>query len=167
MSFFSFKNLQDEQKGFTVIEFLLVCAIFAILIALTTANLYSFLHNNQTSTTINSLIADIKEQQTKAMVGDTEGRTGNSTYGINFATTKYILFHDTFSSTNSANFTITLPNIEQVTTTFPNSQLVFDKGTGMIVGYASASASITLKDIATNKQKIINFNKYGIITSVN
>lgn len=167
MSFFSSKNLQNAQQGFTVIEFLLVAAIFAVLTALTTVNLYKFQHNSQVTTSLNSFIADIKEQQTKAMVGDTEGRTGNSTYGINFSTTKYILFHGTFSSTDSANFTITLPNTLNVTTTFPNSQLVFAGGTGEIVGYASNSASVTLKDTGTNSQKVIQFNKYGIINSVN
>lgn len=156
-----------KQNGFTAIEMLLVTAIFAVLVALTSVNLYSFQHKTQSNMSLNTFIADIKQQQTKAMVGDTEGRNSNSTYGINFATTNYVLFHGTFSSTDSANFTVVLPNTLQVSTTFPNSQLIFAAGTGEIVGYASNSATVTLRDISNNSQRVMNFNKYGIITNVN
>jgi len=165
--FFPIIKLQNAQEGFTVIEMLLVMAIFAVLVALGTVNLFSFQHTSQITTSVNSFIADIKEQQTKAMVGDTEGRTANANYGLNFATTRYTLYHGTFSSTDSANFVVTLPNTLQVTTTFPNSQLVFEAGTGDIVGYASTSASITLRDTVTAAQKVLNLNRYGVITSVN
>jgi hypothetical protein len=54
-----------------------------------------------------------------------------------------------------------------VTTTFPNSQVIFEKGSGQIVGYASNSATITFFDAGDNNQKVIQLNRYGVITGVN
>lgn len=155
------------MRGFTVIEFLLVSAIFAVLVALTTVNLFSFQHKSQITGTLETFITDAKEMQTKAMSGDTEGRASNSSYGINMASTRYILFHGTYSSSESTNFSVTLPNTIQVSTTFPNSQLIFQGGSGEIIGYASTSASVTLRDIVTNEQKVLQFNRYGVVTAIN
>ena len=155
------------MRGFTVIEFLLVSAIFAVLVALTTVNLFSFQHKSQITGTVEAFITDAKEMQTKAMSGDTEGRSSNSTYGINMASTRYILYHGTYSSSEPTNFSVTLPNTIQVTTTFPNSQIVFQGGSGEIVGYASTSASVTLRDTVTSEQKVLQFNRYGVVTAIN
>ncbi len=155
------------MKGFTFIEFLLVIAIFSILTALTTVNLFRFQHKTQLSTIVESFITDVKEQQTKAMAGDTEGRVGTSTYGVNVSSTNYTLFHGTYSSTETTNFVVNLQGSIRAATTFPNAQIVFDVGTGEIVGYASNSASVTFIDNTTSEQKSILFNKYGVITGVN
>lgn len=156
-----------SQKGFTVIEIMLVMAIAAVLVGLATVSLFNFQHKANLTATTDTFIADLKDQQTKAMSGATEGQTINNTYGINLASNRYILFRGTYSSTASANFTINLPDTVQVTTTFPNSQIIFEKGSGEIYGYASNSASVTFQDRNSSEQKVIQLNKYGVITSIN
>lgn len=158
----------SSQKGFTLVEFLLVMSIFVVMTGIATVNLFSFQRESQLNATFNTFVADIKNQQTKAMSGDTAGEGVVQNYGIIFdaANFRYILFGGTYSATNSANFAVTIPNTIQISTTLPNSQLIFSRGSGEVSGYSSTSASITLRDTATNDQRIIQLNRYGVITSV-
>lgn len=162
------KNKNTYQKGFTLVEFLLVMSIFAVMAGIATVNLFSFQHKSQLNATLNTFTADMKEQQTKAMSGDSGGNTTVENYGINFdpSNHRYVLFRNTYSSSNSANFVVSVPQSLQITTTFPNSQLVFQKGSGEINGYSSSSATITLLDTMNNDQRVLRLNKYGVITSI-
>ncbi len=155
------------QRGFTVIELLLSMSIFALLIGIVTLNLNTAQHKATISSTLETLISDISQQQINAMVGETEGRAQADTYGINFASTKYILFHGTYNANDSTNFSITLPTVQTITSTFPSSQLIFSQGSGEVQGFNAAQNTITVKDTMSGEQKIITINKYGAITSVN
>lgn len=164
-----YKPYATFQKGFTLIELILVMSIFAVLAGIATVNLFSFQHKAQLDSTLNMFIADLKGQQTKAMAGYANGEANVENYGINFDSSnyRYVLFKGTYSSSNTANFSVSYPNSIQITTTFPNSQLIFTKGSGELSGYATASATVTLQDTQNNEQKTIQFNRYGVITSVN
>src|SRR5579864_8290274 len=94
-------------KGFTVVEVILVIFILFILLGLITVNLFKFQNTSQLSSTVSSFLADYKEQQIKAMVGDTQGAGTVSSYGVHFETTSYTLFRNNYGT---ANFTINLPS---------------------------------------------------------
>jgi len=156
-----------SSKGFTLIELLVSISVFAILVGIITLNLNTAKHNVDLQTTVETLLTDISQQQIKAMVGDTEGRTSPDNYGINFDANKYTLFHGAYSDTESSNFSVNLADVFQMSTTLPSSVLVFAKGSGEIVGFDSDSNSITVIDTANNQQKTILLNKYGVVTAVN
>ena len=159
----------SPQKGFTLIEFLLVMSIFSVLAGIATVNLFSFQNKSQLNTVFNTFVADLRDQQAKAMSGDTNGTGVIDNYGIRFdaANFRYTLYKGTYSATDSANFSVSYPNTLQITTTFPSSQVNFAKGSGEVVSYASTSATITLRDTMTNSQKVIQLNRYGVISSIN
>jgi prepilin-type N-terminal cleavage/methylation domain-containing protein len=159
---------QSAQRGFTLVEFLLVMSIFAVMTGIATVNLFSFQRESQLNATFNTFVADLKNQQMKAMSGDTGGASTLENYGINLdpSNYQYILFSGTYSAANAANFAVSVPNTVQVTTTFPNSQVIFQKGSGDVSGYTSATSTITLRDTATNEQRVIQLNRYGVITGV-
>lgn len=157
----------QNNRGFTVIELLLSMTIFAILTAIVVLNLNTAQHKATISSTLETLISDISQQQINAMVGETEGRVQAATYGINFASTKYILFHGTYNANDATNFSITLPTVQTVTSTFPSSQLIFSQGSGEIQAFDPAKNTITLNDTTSGEQKVITINKYGVITSIN
>ncbi len=160
---------QQKFQGFTLIELLLVMTIFSLLALLITVNLLEFKHNSSLSTTINSLIADIKNQQIKAMTGDTEGRGVMDSYGIYFSANSYVLFHGaSYSSSDTTNFSASLPDTLQFTgITFPNSSVIFASGSGEIIGFSVGSNTVILKDTQSNVQKTITINRRGAITQVN
>ena len=163
-----------NQSGFSLAEITLALGLFAILF---TIGLFSITRSQQSSslsTTTETFLADFKEQQTKAMTGDTETAGGQSAdnYGIHFEGSSYTIFRGTYTATNSGNFIIHLPATVQVTTqmTIPGSsdnQLVFLKGSGEIASYNPTSNQITFKDTTmASVIKTITINKYGVITSV-
>lgn len=159
---FSFNSSWDG--GYSLVEITLVGSIIVVLVGLVTLNLFKFQHTSQLSSTVNSFIADYKEQQLKAMYGDTSGTGALSNYGIFFGTTSYTEFQNTYGTSN---FAVNLPNGIQFSTTFPSSQILFLKGSGMVSGFTSGKNTITLKDTVDGSQHIITVNQYGVVTSVN
>ena len=133
-----------------------------------TLNLSGSTNTANFSGALYTFIADFKNQQTKAMQGDTEGRGIPDTYSIFINSSSYTLFHgSTYNSTDTTNFDINTPDGYQITTTFPSSQIVFAKGSGEINPYTEGANSITIRNIRTTEQKVIQVNKFGIITSIN
>lgn len=152
------------QRGFSLVEITLVMSLLILLVTLATLNLFQFQHSSQLSATVSSFIADYKEQQIKAMVGDTSGSGALSNYGIFFGTNSYTEFQNTFGT---ANFSVSIPGSLQFTTTFPSSQIIFLKGSGEVSGFTSSKNTITIRDTANNAQQTITVNRYGVVTSVN
>lgn len=155
------------MKGYTLIELIVVVGIFALLTSIATVNLIRFQQKTNITTLTDAFVTNAKEQQTKAMAGDAEGRGANSPYGVNIALNQYVLYHDTFVSGEASNRVIALSPITEITTTFPNAQIVFEGGSGEINGYSAANSTVTIRNTATNEQRVIQFNRYGVVTSVN
>lgn len=162
------ERLVISQAGFSLIEVITVMSIFILVTGLTTINLLNAKHISSLTTSVDIFIADLKKQQLKAMLGDTEGRSSSDKYGIFFNEKKYTLFHGDYYATDSANFTISLgDNIEFSNITFPSSQIIFLQGNGEIENYTDGTNMITIKDIIDNNQKTITINRYGVVTEIN
>lgn len=167
------KKIKDS-RGFTIIELLLIMGITSILIGLVTINLLRVQHNTSVSAATDTLIADMKGQQVKAMNGASNGTAGDS-YGIYFDPVnhnKYVLFHGTtYVSNDSANFPVALDTNIFLTSTFPlvsgNSVVAFSQLSGEVAGFIANKNTIILKNNAGNEQLTITLNKYGVVTNVN
>ncbi len=158
---------QNRSAGFTLLELVIVIAVTLALLAFATINLFNLPSATTIDTASNTLVEDIKTQQIKAMVGDTEGRGVPDTYGIYFMPTSYVFFHGAAYIANSPdNFTSSLASGYTITTTFPSSTLVFNKGSGEIVNFSNTQDSITVTDGRTGKQKTMVLNKYGTIVDM-
>ncbi|MBU4098187.1 type II secretion system GspH family protein [Patescibacteria group bacterium] len=160
--------MKKHNRGYTLIEVIIVMSIFILLTGLTTISLLNAKHKSSLSASVDTFIADLKQQQLKAMLGDTEGRISSGNYGIFFAGGTYTLFHDDYSSTDSANFDLSLgDNIEFSNITFPGSQIIFFQGSGEIGNYTEGSNTIIIKDILDNNQKTLTINEYGVVEQIN
>ena len=157
-----------HKKGFTIVEMTVVLGMIAVLISYSVINLTSVQHTVYVASTIDTLVSDLKQQQLKAMVGDTEGRGVNDYYGVNFETSQYDLFHGSSYTPSLSNPVIPLTTSIQFTNvTFPQSRIVFNKGDGSIVGFTAGSNTVTVRNTVTNEQKTITINRYGVITQIN
>ncbi len=146
------------SKGFTLIELGVVMGIFSTLVGIATINLLNTQHKTTLTASVNTFIADVKGQQLRAMVGDTDGQTSTNDYGVHIEESSYTLFRNTYGTSDSV---INLPpNLEFA---IPNTQVLFAKGSGEISG----PVSIIIRDTKDGNQKTININKYGIVTGVN
>lgn len=159
--YFTYSTL---ESGFSLVEITLVISVVAVLLGVATMNLFQYQHTSQLSSSVSSFLADYKEQQIKAMIGDTSGTGSLSNYGIYFTSASYTEFQNTYGN---ANFSISLPSGLQFTTTLPGSQIIFLKGSGEVSGYTAGQNTIVIKDTVNTTQKTITLNRYGVVTSVN
>ena len=134
--------------------------IFAVITSLVTINLLNAQHTASIDSTVTTLIADLKQQQLKTMVGDTEGRGVTDQYGVYFAADKYVLFHGSYNPADNSNFVV---NLEGTLNFTVNGEVVFSKGSGE----KSGLNAIVINDSLTSRQKTININTYGVVTTVN
>lgn len=157
------------KSGFTLPEIVVVIGILFVLTGFTISNLFGAKHTTSLNTSIETFIADLKHQQIKAMVGDTEGRATADSYGVYFGQSSYTLFHGAiYSQGDPSNFTINLgDNIQFANVLFLQSQIVFEKGSGNVSGFVAGSNSVTLRNTLTNEQKVVTTNRFGAVISVN
>lgn len=155
------------SNGFTVVELLVIMGIALLLFLLISMSFLDARTGTALTTTADTLLSDLKLQQTKAMLGDTEGRGLPDAYGIYVTANNYILFHGTTYVPNAPdNFTIKAGDGVQFRTSFPGSTVVFATKSGEIVNFASGSSQISVKDSNTTRQKVLQLNKLGTATSL-
>ena len=157
-----------HQCGFTFPELIIVVGILTTLFALSVSSLSSTQQTTYLDTNVSTFISDLKQQQINAMTGNTEGTGIITDHGIYFGTTSYTLFQgSSYSAGSATNYVVDLEsNIEFGTITFPQSQIVFNKGGGEVDGFNPTFNTITLRNSITNEQQTIIINKYGVITNV-
>lgn len=143
-------------------ELIVVMSIMATLIGLITINLVGSQQRASLNSIVQNLISDIRQQQIKAMVGDTQDTISADSYGIHTDSNQYVLFKGTsYSPLDASNFKISLPTNMQFIS--PGSDIIFSK----ISGEIAAAVSLQLQDATNSNTKTIEFNRYGVVTSVN
>jgi len=157
-----------NTKGFTLIEISVVMAITVILLTLTTISLISFQQNAFVDTTVEQLISDMKYQQMSAMNGAADGESTAQKFGIHFETNSYTLFHgDSLNVSEPTNFTISLESaMSFADVTFPQDEIIFEKGSGEINGFVDGQNTIIIQDSSNTNQVTITINKLGVITQI-
>lgn len=162
-------KLLSDSRGFSIAELLLVMGIMAVLLGIITLNLVSVQNRTNLNSSIDILVAEIKQQQTKSMIGDTEGRTSPSSYGVYFETDQYTLFNGTsFNPSAASNIVVELDdNMQFSDIDLVNGSVIFDRVNGEIVGYNPSLSSVTITNTTDKQSRTIQFNRYGVITAIN
>jgi prepilin-type N-terminal cleavage/methylation domain-containing protein len=147
--------------GFTLIELIVVLSIMAALLGLTSINLV----RSQQTASLNSaeevLVSDLRQQQLKSMIGDTEGSLDAGPYGIYFDSNQYVLFHGaTYSQSDTSNFAVNLDSNMQFNS--PDFNIIFSKMSGEI----TTAIVIELQDKTNAQLKKIHINNFGVVTQV-
>jgi prepilin-type N-terminal cleavage/methylation domain-containing protein len=156
----------QQQRGFTLVEMMITITLFLFFLAFTAMNLVRPQTQSSLTTTAAVIISDLQNQQLKAMVNDGGTTSVPSAYGIYFESTKYTLFQgSSFSAGQASNFEVKLsPDIEVQQVSFPSSTVIFSQRSGEVSGYNPAGNSFVVRSTASNEQKIISVNKYGVVT---
>ena len=158
--------LRINNIGFTLIELIVVLSILITLLGFVTINLSSSQQKTSLSTTIQTIISDMKAQQIKAMIGDTEGRVSASAYGVHFDTDKYVLFHGAYSAFEASNFVVNLTDTIKFDAG-SRPEIVFEKVNGEIYQFSIGPDKIILKDTTNGNIRTIRINQYGVIEEIN
>jgi type II secretory pathway pseudopilin PulG len=158
-----------KQRGFVLIELIVVFGMIAVLLGFFVINVFGSQRKATLTATIQTLIADVKTQQNKAMTQTTTGGLVPAGYGIRFETNRYILFRGlTYNSSDTANSIISLdPRVQISPISLPGESIVFEIKSGEVAGFDPGLRSVSVHQLDSGEVKVIQFNRYGIITSVN
>lgn len=151
--------LCKAEQGFTIIELLLAIGIVSILFGLTTFNLLKTQNSTSVATAKETLIADLKSQQLKAM----NGTDGAGSFGIHFpGNSTYTLFKGiNYVNGAPSNADVTIDGgINFSCPSCTNNDIVFTQITG-----EAAPSSFIVAHAAGNDSRTIVINKYGVVTS--
>lgn len=143
-----------------MIELVVVTSIIVILLGFIAISLVRSQQTASLTSVQDLLLVDLKQQQLKSMIGDTEGRAASDSYGVHFDSSQYVLFHGTYSAGETSNSVINLDSNMQFNG--PLSDVIFSKLSGEI----PADAIIELQDNTNSQLKRIHLNIYGIVTQV-
>jgi len=157
------------MRGFTLIEVLVVAGIFTAFLSFMMPTLTSSQRHAQSNEDAALLVADMRDQQMKAMLGDTESLAAATASGIYFETSRYTLFRGSvYSAADTYNYVINLdPQFQFTSTNFPSSRIIFTRGSGEVSNFVNDTYSITLSDIQSGTCQVISVNKYGVVQSIN
>ncbi len=155
-----------KTTGFTLVELLLVMGIIGILITISSLLLLNLIPKASFTAQSEVLISQIRQQQLKAMTGYNEGEEVGDYYGIFFQDHAYTTFKgEVYDPASPLNYTVPVEEPESIVTTLPNSQVVFEPGSGEILNYTFGQSSITLTNSNSAESITINLNEYGVETN--
>lgn len=157
-----------RTNGFTIIEMIVVLAILATLLSIGYVRFTDIARHAPLTATVETVIADLRSQQTKAMSGYGSGGPAADNYGVYFDTNRYVLFKGSaYSPDDTGNMSTALPEyITFSTVAFPASSVIFIKGSGEVSDYSATGNTATLSQTLSGEQKTITINRYGTVTSV-
>jgi type II secretory pathway pseudopilin PulG len=161
--------MKKTGMGFVLIELVVVFGMMAVLIGLTSMNIFGANRKATLTGTIDTLSADITSQQTKAMSSVAQDGVVPPGYGVRFDTNNYTLFQGlAYNPANTANVVIPLDSrVTFSTISLPSNAITFASQSGEIVGFNPVQNTFSLHQTDSGETKTIQLNRYGIITSIN
>lgn len=151
-----------NNQGFTFVEIVIIMGIMTLLTMIASFNFFPIKQKVSLVTSVQALITDLKQQQLKAM----DGETGQGVY-FDPNQKNYIVFKGTtYQSSDLTNFTVPLGDqIIVASIDFSGRQVLFAPVSGEISNFLPGN-KIVLQNTVSNEQRTILFNKYGTVISI-
>jgi prepilin-type N-terminal cleavage/methylation domain-containing protein len=158
--------MNENARGFTILEVMVVIGMFALFSAVASINLVRPQQQSRIDGTVDGLVADLKQQQLRSMMGDTAGQSSAQAFGVHIETNSYTLFWGSYVAGNVNNSVIQTPGVTLTTNTLPSSQVIFTKKSGEAVdsGGAGLGSQNTVQLTSQGIAKTITINKFGALT---
>lgn len=138
------------NRGFTVIEFLLVIAIIAIIAAFSTGYYARFLLQNAVFNTSDQLLGDFRRAQILAMMGKR-----NTNWGVNLSGTTLTLY-------SGSSFAARTTALDETFTINSNISVTGMTDTNFMRHTGTPSATPTITITSPGSSETVTLNSYGV-----
>lgn len=154
-----------KNKGFSLIETLLVVSLMAILFGLGTIVYSSVIGRDQLGAEAQKLSALIFEARTKTINGFSLGTVTAFNFGIYFGDNFYVLFPGlTYNPNETRNQRFSLsPGVIFKTVAFTDRVLIFEKINGQVGNFDPEKNYVVLSDSKSNREKRISISRLGVV----
>jgi len=158
LSTFSYQPA-ERQRGFTIIELLVVMGMSAVLLAIAVVAIARPQQRNSVETVTNVLVSDLKQQQLLSMEGDSGSQTTAQAHGIRITASGYTSFTGSAFTGSSNNYTVNFP--QGITASFTPLPLdiIFNKHSGE----TAPVSNLVIQD-STNDKRTFTINRLGGIS---
>lgn len=156
---------QQLDKGFTLVELMVVLGLFTIIFTLSNVSLSSMIARSSTQEFTQTFVSDLSRQQNRAMTG--EAASGSATsYGVRLANDSYTLFDgEIFSESSPTNTRVPLPaDLQLESISLPQQQLVFAEDSGEVVNFTATQSGWVMRNTTTGTTETFQVNRLGVIT---
>jgi prepilin-type N-terminal cleavage/methylation domain-containing protein len=153
-----FKTRTSQNRGFTLIEILVVIGLFSALTAIAVINLTRPQSKASVDSAATTLISDLKQQQLLSMLGDSGSQASAQAHGVRLESGRYILFTGPSFASSSNQFIINLPQGISLSSPFLPVDIIFTPRSGE----TTALSNIVLSDTASD-HKNLGINRLGVI----
>lgn len=156
------------KSGFTFIETLIVMSVTLTLLGLATMSVLGSQRSANLTEAVDIFVSDLRNQQSKAMSGETKNGTVPAGYGVYVSANQYTLFSGTsYIEGDPSNTVIEFKQpISAGPIGFPDQSVIFLAGSGEILGFTQGANTVTLRETNSNQSKSIHINPYGVITEI-
>jgi len=145
----------NREKGFSLIELLIVIGIFIVLAGLTMPVFLNLYQKRDLNSETRKVLANIQEVRSKAM-------TENLDYGVKFETNSYSTFRgNSFGEGEDIIQYIISDNLSFSLIEIPNGEVVFRAVNGEIIDFSIDDNSVVISN--SSEIKTIQFNRLGVI----
>ena len=154
-----------RQRGFTLVEIVIVMGMMSILYMLSTQSLFRGIRSATLSEVTNQLHRDMRELQFRAMQGKASQSGATVDYSIRFESDRYIFYPGSvYVSENTENRVVPLDSSMQFTDiSIPNQTIIFARLSGDIRNFTSGFDSVTLSDTSLQESIRIRVNERGVV----
>src|SRR3989344_6702460 len=141
----------NTHKGFTLVEVMLVMVIAGVLLTTTAQSLFQSQQSISLDAMTARFVVEVREQQMRAISGDTAPLGSYIDYSVRLEADRYILFPGSvYDEGNPINTVVTLEApLVFANSTLPSSTMTFTRGRGEISAFSQGQNSFDIQNPQT------------------
>ncbi len=115
----------DRRPGFSVVEMIVVMAIFAIVVATTAPLLVQFQHRQKAGNVAEDVVQILRKAEHRSLVGERD-----SGWGVSFQSGQYVVYAGSSYATRNSSYDERRPVASPEYVFSGSGEIVFSRGTG-------------------------------------
>ncbi len=150
-----------------MIELILVMGILATLYGISSISLSQLIPKTSVSSASEVFRSELRLLQAKAMGSDLGLDDTASAFGVYIDTDRYVFFEgDTYQADAPTNVVTVLDEVTTLSSTLPQSSLVFQRGSGEVLNYTMGQDTVTFINAGAGETAQLRVNRFGVTLDV-